>query len=85
MAGSPPRAAPFSRRRPTANEELCAKFRDLLTTGFYTINEDGEIEPDEQQKSLGATKPWRNEVWRAFKELEDRLCPVAKFERNGLP
>ena len=52
------------------NRDLCAEFRALLTTGFHT--EPG-IEPDE---ALRLTKPWRNELWKAFRELEDRLCPV---------
>jgi len=65
------------------NERLCSEFRKLLTAGFYVVSPDGEVlenDPD----ALTATKPWRSEVWKAFRELEDRLCPVAKFERTGL-
>lgn len=73
-------------RPPTANEIACADFRKLLTEGFYVIDEDGEIDPPgERDVALSATKPWRNEVWKAFRALEDRLCPVAKFERTGQP
>jgi len=71
-------------RRPTANEVLCANFRQMLTDGFYAIDENGEIDvPDVRARSLASTKPWRNDLWRAFRELEDRLCPVKKFERTG--
>jgi hypothetical protein len=73
-------------RRPTANEVACAEFRKLLTEGFFTIDADGEIDtPTERDAALAATKPWRADLWRAFRQLEDRLCPVAKFERTGLP
>ncbi len=78
--GNPPRAA-APKRPPTSNELLCLEFRKLLTVGFYTITPDGEIEVD---AGLACTKPWRGEVWTAFRALEDRLCPVAKFERTGL-
>lgn len=72
-------------RRPSANEVACAAFRKLMTEGFYTIDEDGEIDtPGERTASLAATKPWRGELWKAFRDLEDRLCPVAKFERTGV-
>ena len=52
------------------NRELCNDFRALLTTGFYT---EAGISPDD---ALALTKPWRNDLWKAFRELEDRLCPV---------
>lgn len=72
-----------------ANEALCDAFRDLLTTGFYTTDVDGEVHDaqDDPQlvEDLRATKAWRGQVWKAFKEMEDRLCPVRKFERSGLP
>ena len=64
--------------RPT-NQELCAAFRKLITEDFYVVNDDGEILTP--TKSLRATKPWRNDLWRAFRELEDRLCPVQAFQR----
>lgn len=64
-----------------SNRELCGDFRALLTTGFHA---EAGIDPDE---ALRITKPWRGEVWRAFRELEDRLCPVdadmRKKQDNG--
>lgn len=73
-------------RRPTENERLCDAFRKLMTDGFYTIDADGEIDtPVEHEAALSATKPWRGDLWKAFRALEDRLCPVRKFERTGLP
>lgn len=71
------------KRRPTPNEALCAEFRKLMTDGFYTIDADGEIDtPEERTAALAATKPWRAEIWRAFRQLEDRLCPVKAFEEG---
>lgn len=73
-------------RRPSANEVACDAFRDLLTAGFFTVDGHGEIDtPDERDAALAATKPWRSDLWQAFRALEDRLCPVRKFERTGLP
>ena len=61
-------------------------FRRLITEGFYTIDEDGEIDtPKELEAALSSTKPWRNDIWKAFRDLEDRLCQVMKFERTGTP
>lgn len=59
------------------NRVIVAEFRQLLTEGFYAIASDtGEIlEGDEKQSALAATKPWRGELWKAFREIEDRLCP----------
>jgi hypothetical protein len=55
-------------KRPT-NQELCAAFRDLITIGC-----PGELrEP---------TRPWRNELWKAFREIEDRLCPTPESARR---
>jgi hypothetical protein len=73
-------------RRPAENERACDEFRRLLTEGFFTVDENGEIDtPTERDAALAATKPWRGDVWKAFRDLEDRLCPVRKFERTGRP
>ncbi len=66
--------------RPT-NPELCEAFRDLLTRGFYGVNEDGEV-LDADKTLLAATKPWRGELWTAFLELEERLCPPQARNRR---
>lgn len=52
------------------NRVICEQFRALLTTGFYA---SPGVDPDE---ALRITKPWRNDVWKAFREIEDRLLPV---------
>lgn len=55
-----------------SNVELAANFRFLLTTGAKAA-----LTPE----LLEATKPWRNELWRAFHEIEDRLDPIGSMER----
>ncbi|OCC05138.1 hypothetical protein BA190_09485 [Labrys sp. WJW] len=52
-----------------SNPDLCEAFRALLTTGFHA---EGIAHAD----ALAATKPWRGELWRAFREIEARLCPT---------
>lgn len=64
------------------NWRLCQEYRKLLTEGFYTIDEDGVIlEGKSRDADLAATKPWRSELWKRFRALEDRLCPVQARER----
>lgn len=69
------------------NPELCAEFRALLTTGFR-ITEDGiasiDLMSDEQQRdeALRVTKPWRNDLWKAFAEIEERLDPLGVESRR---
>lgn len=59
------------------NREVCAEFRELLTKGVYFVNNDGELYNERATAvRLAETKPWRNELWKAFREIEDRLCPV---------
>lgn len=68
------------------NPELVAAFRLLLTEGFYAVDVDGVIlDGADNDAVLAETRPWRNELWRAFRELADRLDPVGKFERTGRP
>lgn len=57
------------------NQELCAEFRALLTDGAKA-----QLSPE----MLDATKPWRNELWRAFRTLEDRMCPTPEIARRYL-
>lgn len=54
--------------RPT-NYEVADAFRELLTAGC----------PEEMRE---LTKAWRTELWRAFAEIDRRLCP---FPRELLP
>ncbi|UPT53366.1 hypothetical protein [Synechococcus phage Ssp-JY38] len=55
------------------NQQICAEFRSLLTQG-------AAMHMDEQ--TLEATKPWRNDVWKAFREIEDRMCPTPEIARR---
>ena len=59
-----------------SNRELCAEFRALLTTGFYAAP---GVYPD---AALAITKPWRGDIWKAFREIEDRLCPLDALARK---
>lgn len=34
------------------------------------------------EKLLAATKPWRNDVWKAFREIEERMCPTPESYRR---
>lgn len=51
------------------NPDICAAFRALLTTGFHVP------EGSDRDAILAATKPWRSDLWRAFRDIEIRLCP----------
>lgn len=68
------------------NQELCLEFRELLTNGFR-ITEDGIACSDMmgdaamRDEALRVTKPWRNDLWKAFREIEDRLCPLEAMKR----
>jgi hypothetical protein len=55
------------------NQQVCAEFRDLLTQG-------AAMHMDERM--LEATKPWRNDVWKAFREIEERMCPTPEIARR---
>lgn len=73
----------MTNRRPTSNEIVCQAFRTLLVHGFYVVDEDGVVlDGIAHDALLLATKPWRGELWRKFRELEDRLCPVKAFEEG---
>lgn len=69
-----------------SNRALCDAFRSLLTTDFYITHLDGHNRAPHNGHAhrlvLTQTKPWRNEVWKAFTELERRLCPT---DRDGGP
>lgn len=51
-----------------SNQEVCESFRALLTNGF-------KCDEIDHHHGLQITKEWRNELWKAFREIEDRLCP----------
>lgn len=65
-----------------SNRQLCAAYRDLMTKGFFVTPSMGTDDAISTEAALAATKAWRNEMWKAFRELEDRLCPVQKMERE---
>lgn len=58
-----------SRRK--TNPELVEHFRMLLTEGArWQFAQMGDAEA-----LLAGTKPWRDELWKLMKEVDDRLCP----------
>jgi hypothetical protein len=67
-----------------SNQELAKRFRELLTKGVYFTDDEGEIHTagDQYDAGMAATKPWRNELWRAFREIEDRLDPIGAMDRE---
>lgn len=68
-----------------SNRALCDAFRHLLTHGFYVTHLNGKLAPHNGHSHklvLTETKAWRGDVWKAFAELERRLCPT---NRDGGP
>jgi hypothetical protein len=59
-------------KRPT-NPELCADFRALLTD---------RAKASLDESTLAVTKGWRGELWKAFREIEDRLLPLEALARR---
>lgn len=69
--------------RPT-NQELAANFRRLLTHGatdHFSVASD-EVAGINEDTLLELTKPWRNELWQAFRAIEDRLDPLGALDRE---
>jgi hypothetical protein len=58
--------------RPT-NQELCGEFRKLLT-----VDAQLRLSPE----IMADTKLWRGDLWKAFRELENRLCPTPELMRK---
>lgn len=72
--------------RTTPSEDMCDAFRRLMTQGFYLVDPDtGEVlEGVERDRILALTKPWRNDLWKAFQPLDDGLNPVRALHRQRL-
>lgn len=59
-----------------SNQQLALEFFKLLTEGFHAEPlEDDPEDPQFESKMLQRTKGWRRELWRAFYQVEERLCP----------
>lgn len=77
-----------------SNQELCKEFRALLTSGasdaMERLLQEHELTDKvgqflETHDMMFLLKPWRDEVWRAFRELEERLCITPEIaRRDGL-
>lgn len=63
---------------PTPSEDMCDEFRRLMTHGFYIVAPDtGEVlEGAERDRVLALTKAWRNDLWRAFRPIDEGMNPV---------
>lgn len=69
------------------NEKAFDRFRERLTKGFYVVDpEGGEVIEDEEahDRALRATKPWRNEIWKALNELERKTCPFTAMKQDKI-
>lgn len=68
------------------NEKRFAVFRDRLAKGFYAIDPDtgDKLEDEAHQRALDSTKPWRNELWKAFNQLERDTCPFTALKQDKL-
>lgn len=55
------------------NDELCKAFRALLTDGAKEALDEN---------TLAITKEWRGKLWKTFREIEDRLCPLEAIARE---
>ena len=55
------------------NQEICEQFRKLITFGAQRVLSEEEMRQ---------TKPWRDDMWRAFREIENRLCPKPQGSAN---
>lgn len=64
------------------NKEICAEFRTLLTEKFHVNEAELTKKLPPRTMALAATKEWRNELWKAFREIEDRLCPLDAMSRK---
>lgn len=72
----------MSSERPT-NVQLVASFRALLTGGLKaSLAKDTKFHNDADVIAL--TKPWRAELWNAFNEIEERLCPLEVETRRRI-
>ncbi|AFO71781.1 hypothetical protein CcrKarma_gp055 [Caulobacter virus Karma] len=70
----------------SVTEVLCDDFRALLTTGFYVTDEHGEVHGPGTplgDAALAATKAWRGDLWKAFRPIDDSMCPVRVHEREA--
>jgi hypothetical protein len=56
-----------------SNRELSAHLQHLLTHGAKDA-----LPP----AVLDATKAWRADLWKALKEIDDRLCPTPEKYRK---
>jgi len=68
------------------NEKAFATFRKRLTEGFYIVDPETGDKLDQYhdvtETALRATKPWRNELWKALAQLERDVCPYTAMKQD---
>ena len=71
----------MARTKRQTNEEIVDAFRALLAKEFYVVDDKGnKVVDTAHDRALTTTKPWRTELWNAFKEVELRMCPMRELE-----
>lgn len=66
-----------------SNRELCEEFRFLLTGRAQDLLAQKKVDDSYESLDLMVlTKEWRNELWKAFREIEDRMCPTPEVHRR---
>lgn len=58
-----------------SNKQLVIEFFDLMTNGFFISGDLVEDDARQTSEALQMTKQWRQQLWKKFYEIEDRLCP----------
>lgn len=58
-----------------SNQQLVIEFFDLMTNGFFIAGDLVKDHERQTSEALQMTKQWRQQLWKKFYELEDRLCP----------
>lgn len=56
-----------------SNDQLADDFRHLLTHRAKEMM---------SEQTLADTKEWRNELWKAFNEIHNRLCPLREIKKS---
>lgn len=60
----------------TTNRQLALDFFRLLTSGaFFTDDAGNRLTGEAEAAMFRQTKQWRQQLWKEFYKVEERLCP----------